>query len=93
MVIDSLANGKIVLQKISSYLNQEESTPYVQRLQKEKDGGGSIELENGNFVWSSAKVRDGSNEHLSVVPALCGANLFIKAGEVVGMLLELQAAV
>jgi len=56
MLIDSMANGKNSLRRISSYLAREEITPYVEYQPKLLDGkeGGSIELTNGNFLWSPA---------------------------------------
>ena len=78
MVIDALANGKIALRRISSYLSQEDLTPYVQRIPEPVDGGGSIEMKNGNFLWASKSSS-------AAAPALCGAELSVKPGEVVGM--------
>ena len=77
MVIDALANGKNALRRISSYLSQEDLTPYVQRIPEPVGGGGSIEMKNGNFLWASRAS--------SAAPALCGADLSVKPGEIVGM--------
>lgn len=85
MLIDSLANGKNALRRISSYLSAEEIIPYVQTLPATADGGGSIEVKNGNFLWSSTNPSpDGSIEQ-TAAPALCNVNFDIKPGEVVAV--------
>jgi ABC-type multidrug transport system fused ATPase/permease subunit len=85
MLIDSLANGKNALRRVSSYLSSEEVTPYVEMLPPLEGGGGSIDIHNGNFLWSTAKVgKDGEVETLAT-PALCGVDLKINPGEVVAV--------
>ncbi len=87
MVVDSLANGKNSISRLSRYLSQEELTPYVQKIAKEPSEGGSIELLNGNFLWSSATT-SADNDFKSVVaaPALCGADLIVNPGEIVAVI-------
>ena len=85
MLIDSLANGKEALKRIATYLAREELTPYVQHLPK-TDEGGSIELRNGNFLWSAANQPDVSSGEQSMgAPALCDASLNVAPGEVVAV--------
>lgn len=74
MLIDALANGNNSLKRISQYLTDEELTPYVQETVGGE--GGSIELVNGNFLWSSK----------TGAAALCDADLSIKPGEVVAVI-------
>jgi ATP-binding cassette subfamily C (CFTR/MRP) protein 1 len=75
MLIDSLANGHNSLKRISNYLAQEEIIPYQRRFPSVYSEGGCITMTNGNFLWSSQGK-----------PALCGANLNVKAGEVVAVI-------
>lgn len=85
MLIDSLANGKNALRRVSSYLSAEEITPYVQMLPALEGGGGAIEVHSGNFLWSTAKVgKDGEVETLAA-PALCDIDLFVDPGEIVAV--------
>jgi ATP-binding cassette subfamily C (CFTR/MRP) protein 1 len=86
MVVDSLANGKNSIKRLSSYLCQEELTPYVQRFSKGPEEGGGIQLKNGNFLWSSAtKSSDGEHDSVIAAPALCGAELNVNSGEIVAV--------
>jgi len=88
MLIDSLANGKEALKRIATYLAREELTPYVQHLPK-TDEGGSIELRNGNFLWSAANQPDiSSGEQSMGAPALCDVSLNVAPGEVVAVVGE-----
>eukprot|EP00980_Cylindrotheca_fusiformis_P007861 scaffold1669_cov129-Cylindrotheca_fusiformis.AAC.72 len=83
MLIDSLANGKNSLRRISSYLTSEELTPYVDKYPP--SSGGSIEMDNGNFLWPSSDVpRDGRISSPDS-PALCNVKLSVKPGEVVAV--------
>lgn len=85
MVIDSLANGKNALKRLSSYLCQENLTEYVQRLPKSVNEGGEIAMENGNFLWSKP-LDSGSDENsFLALPALCGGDLRVRPGEVVAV--------
>ena len=85
MLIDSLANGKEALKRIATYLAREELTPYVQHLPKSDDGG-SVELRNGNFLWSAANQPDiARGEQRMGAPALCDASLNVGPGEVVAV--------
>ena len=44
-------------------------------------------MRNGNFLWSSAKIPSGSKTEVSpAAAALCGVELNVNPGEVVGML-------
>ena len=86
MLIDSLANGKNALRRVASYLSSEEITPYVKQYPYDKEQGGSIEMKNGNFLWqSSASYGVNNNTTQPIVPALCGANVNIRPGEIVAV--------
>lgn len=86
MVIDSLANGKNALKRLSSYLCQEDLTEYVHRLPKSANEGGEIAMENGNFLWSKP-IDSGSDENaFEALPALCGGDLRVKPGEMVAVI-------
>jgi ABC-type multidrug transport system fused ATPase/permease subunit len=94
MLIDSLANGQNSLKRISSYLESEEITPYVEYKPKLNGVGGSIELTCGNFLWSTAAKNDcnqtsteeGNSEKKTCVRALCDASLSVQPGEIVAVL-------
>lgn len=83
MLIDSLANGRNALKRVSTYLAAEEITPYVEILPVLNGGGGCIEMSHGNFLWSNSNK--GSSSPKSDAPALCGVNLKINPGEVVAV--------
>ena len=83
MLIDSLANGRNALKRVSTYLAAEEIIPYVEILPVLSGGGGSIEMTHGNFLWSNSNK--GNNSPKSDAPALCGVNLKINPGEVVAV--------
>ena len=96
MLIDSMANGQNSLRRISSYLTREEITPYVEYRPKLNGGGGSIEMANGNFVWSTSgddnsgeSEDDSANEKQKKtsggVSALCDASISVQPGEVVAV--------
>jgi len=88
LLIDALANGKQSLRRISSYLCQEELSDYVQNYPATVEGGGRIEMRNGNFLWPSAKFSSGSKAEVSPAspsPALRGAELTVNPGEVVAV--------
>ena len=92
MLIDSLANGKNALRRISSYLNSEELTPYVQQKQQQLPqesnhaiDGGSIEMKNGNFLWSTSQAPKDGEVTSPESPALCNVNLKVNPGEVVAV--------
>jgi len=74
MLIDSVANGRNSLKRIATYLAQEEIKPYLQRLPIVPGEGACISMTNGNFLWSSQGK-----------PALCGANLSVRTGEIVAI--------
>lgn len=81
MFIDSLANGKNAMRRISSFLEAEEIVPYVQHV--EANNAGSIEMKNGNFLWS---VKSTSGSGVSqAVPALADVELKVNPGEVVAV--------
>lgn len=81
MLIDSLANGKNAVTRLSSYLAAEEIVPYVQHLPA--TNGGSIEMKNGNFLWSLGS--SSGNVTTQAVPALAGIELKVNPGEVVAV--------
>ena len=85
MLIDSLANGRNALRRVSSYLSSEEITPYVEILPPLAGGRGKIEMKNGNFLWSTAKTVKDGEVATEAAPALCDVNLDIKPGEVVAV--------
>jgi ATP-binding cassette subfamily C (CFTR/MRP) protein 1 len=84
MLIDSLANGKNSLRRISSYLSSEEISPYVEALPPTFQGG-SIEMKNGNFLWSTSETPKDGEVTPPAAPALCGVNLKVKPGEVIAV--------
>ena len=83
MLIDALANGKNSLRRLSSYFTSEEMTPYVQTTLS--SDGGSIELKNGNFLWSSSDASNEGEIPAAKTPALCNANMKVYPGEVVAV--------
>ena len=99
MLIDSLANGKNAVRRVSSYLSREEIVPYVRHFPKLDDGngsrGGRIEMRNGNFLWSPEGRQGGKKAASAVaeeeisrpsgIPALCDANLTVEPGQVVAV--------
>ena len=93
MLIDAIANGQNSLRRISSYLESQEITPYVDYKPKLNDGGGSIEMSNGNFLWSASSDSSNNEEvgstetkDSSGAPALCGASISVQPGEVVAVI-------
>ena len=92
MLIDSMANGRNSLRRISSYMAQEEIRKYVEYIPKSNDGG-SIELTNGNFAWSTGSSVEDNNELVSQgtqqgVPALRNASISVRPGEIVAVVGE-----
>lgn len=85
MLIDSLANGKNAMRRISSYLTSEELTPYVQYLPPTDDGGGKIEMKHGSFLWSTSQEPKDGEVAPPEAPALCDVNLVVNPGEVVAV--------
>ena len=91
MLIDSLANGRNSLKRISSYLESEEITPYVECKPKLDGVGGSIEMSNGNFLWSTAAKHDCNDTDVNAekktgcVRALCDASISVQPGEIVAV--------
>jgi ABC-type multidrug transport system fused ATPase/permease subunit len=83
MLIDALANGKNSLLRLSSYLTSEELTPYV--TVAPSSSGGSIELKNGNFLWSTSEATVDGEVPAAKAPALCNAELKVDPGEVVAV--------
>ncbi|GKY99326.1 hypothetical protein MPSEU_000887600 [Mayamaea pseudoterrestris] len=84
MLIDSLANGRNAIRRISSYLGAEEIVSYVQTTPS-VDGTGSIEVLNGNFLWPTAKDPTGAR---IVAPALHDVKLKVAPGEIVAVVGE-----
>jgi ABC-type multidrug transport system fused ATPase/permease subunit len=91
MLIDSLANGQNSLKRISSYLESEEITPYVEYRPK-LNGGGRIEMKNGNFLWSTASKSDcnetavNTEKKSECTRALCDASISVEPGEIVAII-------
>lgn len=85
MVIDALANGKNALRRISAYLCQESLTPYVQHLPKINGIEGGVQMKNGNFLWSKPSSSLSENGGLNALPALCGADIDVKGGEIIAV--------
>jgi hypothetical protein len=81
-LIDAIANGKNSLRRISSYLSQDELSPYVRYLPL-PECGGNISMVNGNFLWSTSTIVEGGEGNF-IKPALRGVDLQVKAGECVG---------
>ncbi len=91
MLIDAIANGQNSLRRISSYLESQEITPYVDYKPKLNGEGGRIEMSNGNFLWSapaSGSDEEGSADKTcnSGAPALSGASISVQPGEVVAVI-------
>ena len=84
MVIDSLANGKNALRRLSKYLCQEDLTPYVQYLPK-INGEGGIQMKNGNFLWSKPSSASSTSGGSEALPALCGADINVKGGDIIAV--------
>mmetsp|Transcript_30339 Transcript_30339/g.45944 ORF Transcript_30339/g.45944 Transcript_30339/m.45944 type:complete len:1588 (-) Transcript_30339:395-5158(-) len=84
MLIDSIVNGKNALQRISSFLSNEEIPQYVQTLPPSKNGG-RIEMQNGNFLWSSSSPGFDGKMQLQAAPALCEADINVGPGEIVAV--------
>ena len=83
MLIDSMANGKNSIRRISSYLLQDEIAPYVERRDRIDGVAGSIEMDmtNGSsFVWARA-----GESGTDGVPALYNASISIGPGEIVAV--------
>jgi ATP-binding cassette subfamily C (CFTR/MRP) protein 1 len=78
MLIDALANGRIAIGRISSYLAAEDIVQYVKQLPSQ-DGKGSIKITSGNFLWSTRK------SWKPVTPALMDVDLEVKPGEIVAV--------
>jgi len=85
MLVDSLANGKNAMRRIASYLSSEEVVPYVRHLPAPNTGGGSIEMKNGNFLWSTAPKNATTPDSSSTAPALIDAEVKVKGGEIVAV--------
>jgi len=87
MLIDAIANGQNSLRRISAYLESQEITPYIDFKPKLDGGGGSIEMSNGNFLWSvsSEEVSTDKKCH-SGATALCDAAISVQPGEVVAVI-------
>jgi hypothetical protein len=81
-LIEAIANGKNSLRRLSSYLSQEELSPYVHYLPLHESGG-RISMTHGNFLWSTSPSLEGIENNVGK-PALFGADLDVKAGECVG---------
>ena len=91
MLIDAIANGRNSLRRISSYLESPEIVPYVDYKPKLNDGGGSIEMNSGNFLWSAPNDRkheDGSIDESdnSGAKALSDASISVRPGEIVAVI-------
>ena len=91
MLIDAIANGKNSLRRISSYLESKEITQYVDYKPKLDNGGGSIEMSHGNFLWPAATADSfsgedvGSDKECREKMALCDASMSVQPGEVVAV--------
>lgn len=88
MLIDSMANGRNSLRRISSYLAQEEITPYVDYQPKIDGKGGGIEMTSGNFMWGAGVSKQDKDGVKTPVPALCDASLSVAPGEIVAVVGE-----
>ena len=84
MLIDSSAKAMDAIRRISSYLSSEEIVPYVESLPA-VNGGGSIEMKNGNFLWPTSDTPKEGAVSRAVAPALCAANLKVGPGEIVAV--------
>ena len=77
MLVDSLISAQNSARRIASYLTSEELTPYTEKLPLQN--GGSIEVENGNFLWPSSP--SGMSKDEETRAALCNVNFRIE-GEI-----------
>lgn len=82
-LIEAIANGKNSFRRLSSYLSQDELSPYVRSFPLHESGG-RISMTHGNFLWSTSPSLEGFENNV-VKPALFGAEIDVKAGECVGM--------
>ncbi|KAL3923783.1 MAG: hypothetical protein SGILL_001446, partial [Bacillariaceae sp.] len=82
-LIDSLAQGRNALRRISSYLTSEELTPYV-NYEPPTDGG-RIQMKHGSFLWSTSQEPQDGEVAPPEAPALCDVNLEVQPGEVVAV--------
>jgi ABC-type multidrug transport system fused ATPase/permease subunit len=85
LVIDSIANGKNALRRLSTYLCQEDLTPYVQYLPKINGEKGGIQMKNGNFLWSKPSSASSKSGGSDALPALCGAEITVNGGDIVAI--------
>lgn len=83
MLIDSLANCKNALRRVSSFLTAEEISPYVETAPPVN--GGSIEMKDGNFLWGSSIASKKGGRYAPVSPALYNVDLKINPGELVAV--------
>ncbi|GAX09929.1 hypothetical protein FisN_11Lh082 [Fistulifera solaris] len=86
MYIDSAANARQALHRIASYLASEENVRYVSHqppisVSPGCPMGGSIEISDGNFLWSSESTHDEKHG----APALAGVNFKANPGEIVAV--------
>lgn len=85
MLIDSLANGRNAMLRISTFLSAEEIVPYVQHFPLNELEGGSVEMKHGNFLWPSTPSHHNSSKRVSAPPALADVNFKVLPGEVVAV--------
>jgi ABC-type multidrug transport system fused ATPase/permease subunit len=86
MYIDSAANARQALHRIASYLASEENVRYVSHqppisVSPRGPLGGSIEISDGNFLWSSESTHDEKHG----APALANVNFKANPGEIVAV--------
>lgn len=84
MLIDALANGRTATMRIANFLAAEEITPYVEKRPAVSNGG-SIEMRNGNFLWSVVQGKDQATQD-EAVPALANVNVAVQPGEIVAVI-------
>jgi ATP-binding cassette, subfamily C (CFTR/MRP), member 1 len=86
LLIDSLANGRNAMRRIAAFLTTEEIVPYVQYMPLTENGGGSIEMMNGNFLWSQLPSVAGNPSASQNTAALVNVNVKVNPGEVVAVI-------
>ena len=96
LLIDSIANGRNAMRRIAAFLSATEVVPYVQYV-TDGQAGGSIEMKNGNFLWSMSQQSSTTperhdtdklplSEDAFAAPALSNVNIKINPGEVVAVI-------
>ena len=79
MLLNTLAEGKVSLNRLTDFLLSDEIEEYVQRNEFSKDND-VINIHQGNFSWSSSNVEGSQNRG-----GLINTNINVKKGELVAV--------